>query len=273
MRYTGRAIEFIRANRDQPFFLYLPHTFPHTPSYASEEYEGRSPYGLYADTVEEIDHSTGQILRSLDELDLARHTLVVFTSDNGPRVSGIGRGGNRWGDRGGGGSPGPLRGHKSTTWEGGMRVPGIFRWPGRIAAGETAEVASIADLLPTLAEFAGAKLPQDRTIDGDSLVSLLNGDGQSLGDRLFCYYFGTQLQAVRLGRWKLILKIDRYPAYPASIWYQGNRALFERHYRLLESAELYDLKADISESRNVAADHQEIVARLTGLAHDFEMVQ
>ncbi len=270
-RYTARAVEFIRANRERPFLLYLPHTFPHTPSYASEKFEGRSPHGLYADTVEEIDWSTGVILATLRELGIDERTLVVFTSDNGPRVSGIGRKGNLFGRRGGGGSAGPLRGNKGSTWDGGMRVPAIFRWPGRIpAGGVTGEVASIADLFPTLAGFAGAPLPAGRPLDGRSLAALLTSEADDLDDRPFHYLFGPQLQAIRLGRWKLFLKVTQYPPAADSLWYKDNRRLFERHHRLQPEPLLYDLESDISESTNVAADHPDIVARLSRLAREFD---
>jgi arylsulfatase A-like enzyme len=271
LRYTARAVEFIRANQGRPFFLYFPHTFPHTPSYASEEFEGRSPHGLYADTVEEIDWSVGTILATLDELGIDENTLVVFTSDNGPRVSGIGRKGNRFGERGGGGSAGPLRGHKGTTWEGGMRVPAIFRWPDRIPASRTTgRVASVLDLLPTFAELAGADQPEDRVIDGRSLAQTLASEGQAGVEPLFCYYFGAQLQAVRHGRWKLFLEIEEYPEKPASIWYTDNDALFKRHYRLQPEPRLYDLEADIGESRDLATEHPETVNRLTRMARQFD---
>jgi len=258
-------VEFIRANRDRPFLLYLPHTFPHTPLYASSSYEGRSGHGLYADVVEELDWSMGRILDTLDELGLTRNTLVFFSSDNGPRRSGKE-------PREAGGSAGPLRGYKGTTWEGGMRVPGIFRWPGVIPPGRTSNVvASLLDILPTLADFASADVPADRVIDGRSLRPILEGKQEDFGaDRLFCYYFGAQLQAVRKGRWKLFLAIREYPERPPSLWYQGNDRLFHRHYRLMPHPELYDLSADIGETKNVAAQHPDLVKALTREAAQFD---
>lgn len=266
-RYTERAVRFIEENRERPFLLYFPHTFPHKPLYASEKFEGRSPHGLYADTVEELDWSVGEILRVLEESGLERRTLIVFTSDNGPA-----RSGGRWGDRSDGGSTGGLRGGKGNTFEGGMREPGIFRWPGRIAAGsQTSEPASILDLLPTLAELAGLRIPDDRVIDGRSIVDLLLGKAQSLLAEPFFYYFGTQLQAVRLGPWKLFLQQTELPEQSAALWYLNNPELFERHHRIREAPELYNLEVDRGESRNVAADHPEVVERLEAVARRFDL--
>ena len=265
-RYTERAIEFLEANRDQPFFLYFPHTFPHNPQYASETFEGRSPHGLYADTVEEMDWSVGELLKALERLDLDERTLVMFTSDNGPT-----RGGNRWGRRSSGGSSGGLRGTKGTTFEGGMRVPGIFRWPGTIApGGETSHRSSILDVLPTLAELSGSDVPSDRVIDGRSIASLLRGESLDGADEPFFYYFGNQLQAVRAGKWKLFLRQTEPAQQNASLWYLQNPGLFERHHRMRDAPELYDLDADRAEARNVATEHPEVVERLDGIARTFD---
>ena len=269
-RYTDEAVRFIRDNRDRPFFLYLPHTFPHLPTYAGADFDGRSPHGHYADSVEEVDWSTGVILDTLAELGLDRRTLVVFTSDNGPTAA---RGGpkSHWGDRGIGGSPGPLRGWKGTTWEGGMCVPAVFRWPGRIPAGhEIAEVASILDILPTVAALAGVAPPRDKVIDGGSLRGLLEGRSSGLGERLFCYYFGDQLQAVRQGRWKLVRKLDEYPPYPTSLWFVNNEKLFQAQHRLQAAPELYDLGQDIGEKNNVAGQFADVVRKLEKLAEEFD---
>ena len=266
-RYTDRAIQFIEENRNRPFFLYFPHTFPHNPQYASEDFEGRSPHGLYADTVEELDWSVGEVLRTLREHDLNEKTLVVFTSDNGPT-----RGGGRWGKRSAvGGSAGGLRGNKGGTFEGGMREPGIFWWPGKIApSAETAEVASILDLLPTLAELAGADIPSDRVIDGRSIADLLLGRTDSLTQEPFFYYFGVQLQAIRLGNWKLFLRQVEPAEQSASLWYLQNPELFERHHRMRDEPELYDLATDRAETRNLASMRPDIVERLDGVARQFD---
>lgn len=263
-RYTDRAIAFIEQNRTRPFFLYLPHTFPHSPQYASADFEGRSPHGFYADAVEELDHSTGRILDTLTRLNLAGNTLVVFTSDNGPAP------GRKDEPRWMGGSAGPLRGAKGNTYEGGMRVPAIFWQPGRIAAGKTVDtVASVLDILPTAAHAARAPLPKDRVIDGQSLRDLLYS-ATPITERLFCYYFGGQLQAVRRGKWKLILPIHELPPRPASLWYELMPALFARHYRLKKEPELYDVTADIAERNNVAAQHAGVVRDLTEAAARFD---
>ena len=266
-RYTDKAVQFIEENRNRPFFLYFPHTFPHNPQYASEDFEGRSPHGLYADTVEELDWSVGEVLRTLRELDLNEKTLVVFTSDNGPT-----RGGGRWGKRSArGGSAGGLRGNKGGTFEGGMREPGIFWWPGKIAAdAETAEVASILDLLPTLAELAGADIPGDKVIDGRSIADLLLGRSDSLAEEPFFYYFGVQLQAVRLGNWKLFLRQLEPPELSGSLWYLHNPELFERHHRMRDEPELYDLATDRAETRNLASMRPGVVERLDGIARRFD---
>ena len=267
LRYTERAVRFIQENRTRPFFLYFPHTFPHNPQYASERFEGRSPHGLYADTVEELDWSVGEVLRTLRELGLDEKTLVVFTSDNGPTR---GRGG-RWGRRSSGGSAGGLRGNKGTVFEGGMREPGIFRWPGRIAAGtETSQPASILDLLPTLAELAGTDAPGDRVLDGRSIADLLLGRSAALSPEPFFYYFGTQLQAIRLGNWKLFLRQTEPPENSASLWYLQNPELFDRHHRMRDEPELYDLAADRAESRNLASERPEVVERLDRIARRFD---
>jgi arylsulfatase A-like enzyme len=265
-RYTQRAMRFIGDHRDLPFFLYLAHTFPHSPQYASNDFEGRSPHGYYADAVEELDWSTGRILDTVRQLGIGKHTMVVFTSDNGPAPGR--RGEPRWM----GGSAGPLRGGKGNTYEGGMRVPAIFWQPGTIPAGRTADaVASVMDILPTAAELAKANLPAGRTIDGRPITKVLTGESPAGGEeRLFCYYFGGQLQAVRRGKWKLILRITELPERPASLWYQTMPELFARHYRLKTSPELYDLAADVRESSNLADRHPDIVKDLTRAAERFD---
>ena len=268
-RYTERALEFIRANRERPFLLYLPHTFPHSPLYAAEDREGRSPHGLYADVVEELDASAGQILDLLAELGIEERTLVIFTSDNGSHETAPASKG-RFGVRGAGGDNGPLKGRKGNTFEGGVRVPGIFWMPGRIAGGRTSgAVASALDILPTIMELAGVEPPKGRVIDGRSLAPFLL-EGASQEDQPYFYYFGGQLQAVRIGPWKLFVEITAYPKRPPSLWYRLQPELFERHYRLQPSPELYNLDEDIGETRDVAAQRPQIVTRLTKAARDFD---
>jgi arylsulfatase A-like enzyme len=190
-RYTTEALRFIREQRRRPFFLYLAHNFPHVPLFASGTFRGRSPAGRYGDVVEELDWSVGQVLDTLRREKLDRRTLVIFSSDNGPWLSYDHHGG----------SAGPLREGKGSTWEGGLRVPGLAWWPGRIPAGVVQhEVATTLDLLPTLATLAGAPLP-DRPLDGVDLTPLLLGTG-GVTRPVFCYYRGATLYAARLGPWK-----------------------------------------------------------------------
>ncbi len=231
-RYTARAIEFITANKDRPFFLYLPHTFPHNPIYASKRFAGKSANGPFGDSVEEIDWSTGEILKTIKELGIDENTLVIFTSDNGAA--------SRWG-----GSNAPLRGFKGSTWEGGMREPCIMRWPGKIPAGTTcSELTSTLDLMPTLAKLAGGGPPSDRIIDGFDIWPLMSGQPGAKSPRAaFFYYFKEQLQAVRSGKWKLHL-----PRKPGA------------------GVQLYHLENDIGEQSNVAQQNPDVVARLSALA-------
>ncbi len=251
-RYTQQAVEFIERNREQPFFLYLPHTMPHVPVKPSDEFRGKSRHGRYGDVVEEIDWSTGQILEALERNGIDQNTLVVFTSDNGPWVVGSNKKKIK------GGSAGPLRGAKGTTWEGGMRVPFVARWPGRLPAGLVRDgIATTMDLFTTLIEAAGGQIPSDRVIDGRNILPLLDGAGGSPHSELY-YYFRDRVFAVRSGPWKLhfykrVLNARGRPRDPVRC----------------EPPELYDLSSDISEQQNVAGEHPEIVARLTKLAQEF----
>ena len=192
-RYTGKSVEFIRAHKAEPFFLYFASTFPHTPLFASEKFKDKTPRGRYGDVVEELDWAAGQILDTLRSEGLDKDTFVFFTSDNGP-----------WLIRGlAGGSAGLLRDGKGSTWEGGMREPGIAWWPGKIPAGKVChEIATTMDLLPTIARFAGVEAPQDREMDGVDIAPLLMDAGTTVNREVFCYYRGTELFAARLGRWK-----------------------------------------------------------------------
>ena len=186
-RYTEAALEFIGTRRETPFFLYLAHNMPHVPLFVSEKFAGKSKRGLYGDVMMELDWSVGQILARLKQLGLDEQTLVVFTSDNGPWLGyGID-----------GGSAGPLRDGKGTTWEGGVRVPGIFRWPGKIPAGRrTDAVAGNIDLLPTFARLAGAQPLSDRTIDGRDLWPVLSGATNRSPHPFFHYLGGSAVAAV-----------------------------------------------------------------------------
>ncbi len=241
-RYTEQVIDFISANKNKPFFVYLPHTMPHNPVHSSERFRGKSANNGYGDCVEEIDFSTGQILQTLKNLNIDDRTLVIFTSDNGAA--------SRWG-----GSNLPLSGFKGSTMEGGMREPAVMRWPGKIPAGKTCdELASTLDLLPTLALLAGTKPPADRIIDGKNIWPLMEGKkGAKSPHNAFYYYKIDQLQAVRSGKWKLHLP------YKIKKRSQEKEASFS-------PLKLYDLEADIAETNNVADLHPDVVKRLFALA-------
>ncbi len=235
-RYTEESIRFIRQNKGRPFFLYLPHTFPHVPLFASDAFKGKSPRGLYGDVVEELDWSVGQILDALRGEGLAEETLVIFTSDNGPWLTQFEQGG----------SAGLLREGKGSTWEGGMREPAIAWWPGRVKAGAiNRQIASTLDILPTLLALAGVPAPAGRVLDGVDMSPMLFGTGEGKRD-VFYYYRGTQLYAVRKGPFKAhyITRSGYGPDQP------------EKHDPPL----LYDLDHDPSERFDVAGDHPEVLA-------------
>jgi arylsulfatase A-like enzyme len=209
-RYTAAALDFVEAHRDEPFFCYLPHTMPHIPVHASEEFAGQSYAGDYGDVIEEIDWSTGQILDALDEYGLSEDTLVLFTSDNGP-----------WLDVDDCGLAGPLRGGKFDVWEGGVRVPAIARWPGEIPAGATCrELVTAMDLLPTVAELADAPLPDDRPIDGEDVRALLRSPETASSPHDVHAYYDAEgsLAAVRDAEgWKLHLDRDELYYLPEDV--------------------------------------------------------
>ena len=246
-RYTERALDFIDRNYDQPFLLYFAYSHPHVPIAASNAFKGSTGKGLYADMVAEIDDSVGRVVRRLDEYGLTDNTIVIFTSDNGPWT----RFGNHAGETG------PLRGDKGTTFEGGVRVPGIFCYPGNIPAGtESAAIASTLDILPTLAAFTGAALPEKK-IDGHSLAPLLRGQTTQSPTQAFYYYYGGQLQAVRVGDWKL-----HVPHSWRRVVEKGKDGQPGPEEHIKIELSLFNLKDDIGESNNVAKEHPEIVEQL-----------
>lgn len=252
--YTREAIGFIERSRDQPFFVYLAHPMPHIPIYPGKEFLGTSQAGLYGDSIEEIDWCTGLILDRLQALGLDEHTLVIFTSDNGPWL----------GFEDQSGSAAPLRGAKLTTWEGGVRVPCVMRWPGHIPAGRVcSELATVMDFMPTLAHLSGSSLPQDRTIDGKNLWPLMRGDKDARSPHeVYFYYAGTWLQAVREGRWKLHLARPE----PREGIYGECAPWLAVNTTLMDTPQLYDLQADIGEEHDLAAQHPDVVDRLLSLA-------
>lgn len=236
-RYTEEAARFIRENKDGPFFLYFAHTFPHVPLFASPDFKGRSRAGIYGDTVEEIDWSVGQVLATLRTEGLAANTLVVFTSDNGPWLTM----GNQ------GGSAGLLRDGKGSTWEGGMRVPGIVWMPGSIEPAVTSEMAHAMDLFPTALGLAGVDVPAGVELDGIDLGPLLF-KSKPLPRRPFFYYRGDRLFACRLGDWKAHYRTQTGYGQPEA----------EIH----EPPLLFHLALDPSEKRDVAAENPDILAQI-----------
>ena len=272
-RYTTRALEFIRQQKDRPFFLYLPHTMPHVPQFASPAFSGKSKDGIYGDAVEEVDASTGQILDLLRELHLEERTLVLFTSDNGANLrSARGNPNARYPARSLGGSNGVLRAGKGSTFEGGVRVPFIAWWPGTVPAGRTdATPISALDFFPTFARLANAALPEGVTLDGADISNVLRGQPAPAEPRLLPYYFGVQLQAARKGDWKVILPVDALPENRVpSLWFAHQPDVFERQHRLWPKAALFNLASDPGEKSDVAAQHPEVVKQLVAEAREFD---
>lgn len=276
-RLTDAAVKFIGANKDRPFFLYLPHIMPHVPIF-SRRGSGDSPRGLYRNVVEELDAGVGRVLTALDDAQLRDNTLVIFLSDNGPFLS--------YGDHAGRAEP--FREGKLTTFEGGLRVPFIVRWPGKVPAARTSDALLTGiDLLPTLTKIAGGKLPPERKLDGVDLSQLLMGVPGAPERASFACYSGSELHAVRRGRWKLhvphdYLTVDGPPGkngkpanfanmQPNPIEQSGIRGIASRHGYRVERIELslFDLVADPGETKNVAADHQAVVAELQELAAEY----
>ena len=264
--FTERAVSFIERNRARPFFLYLAHPMPHVPLFVSDKHKGASEQGLYGDVISEIDWSVGQILKALKKTDadkvnydlfkneLEDNTLVIFTSDNGPWLS--------YGNRGG--SCRPLREGKGTTWEGGVREPCIMRWPGRIPAGSVCdEPVMTIDILPTVAGLIGADLPKHK-IDGLDIWPLMAGEpgAKSPHEVLYFYYKQNDLEALRSGKWKLILP-HTYRSLTGKPGKDGKPAGYTQ---VKSGLELYDLKNDISEKHDVAEQHPDVVKRLQALA-------
>jgi len=248
--YTERAVKFIEHNKDKPFFVYIPHSMPHVPLFVTDEFDGKSGKGLLGDTIMEIDWSVGEVVATLRRLNLDKNTLVIFTSDNGPWLS--------YGDHAG--SAGPLREGKGTSFEGGVRVPTLFRMPGRIPANSTCDqLAATIDILPTLAHLTGAPLPEKK-IDGKDIRPLMFGepDAQSPHDA-FAIYFNRQLQAVRDNRWKLVLP-HQYRTMEGQT--PGKDGFPGQYAQRRTPLALFDLVNDIGETTDVSAEHPEIVKRL-----------
>ena len=230
--YTDEALQFISKHKTEPFFLYLPHNAVHFPIYPGKKWAGKSPNGIYSDWVEEVDWSVGRVLDALREQGLSERTLVFFTSDNGGTQRAVNA---------------PLRGFKGSTLEGGMRVPTIAWWPGKIPAGTVCDaVTGMFDILPTFTALAGGQVPADRKIDGANIWPQLSSDKQvPAAHETFYYYRGFRLEAVRYGDWKLQLPSEKKPS---------------------EKPALYNLRTDIGEATDVAAANPSVVAQLQALA-------
>ncbi|MDE2926937.1 MAG: sulfatase [Acidobacteriota bacterium] len=250
-RYSEEAVRFIGENRERPFFLYLAHSLPHVPLFASEDFLGTSRRGLYGDVVEEIDHGVGQIMQALTELGIAERTLVVFTSDNGPWLP----------YREHGGSAGLLREGKGSTWEGGMREPTIFWWPGRLDSGVVMELGSTLDLFSTFCGIAGAEVPSDRIMDSYDLSPVLFGSGESPRKNMF-FYRESKLYAVRQGEFKA--HFISKPVYT-------RRTETETHH---DPPLLYHLGRDPGEQYDVAHLYPDVIQDIEKLVagHRSEMV-
>ncbi|MDF1714522.1 MAG: sulfatase-like hydrolase/transferase [Akkermansiaceae bacterium] len=252
-RYTDEALKFIEHYKDSPFFVYLAHTMPHTKLAVSKEFKGRSKGGFYGDVIEEIDHNTGRVLKTIKDLGLDDNTYVIFTSDNGPWLLRKAHGGNAL----------PLRSGKTTCWEGGLRVPFVIRAPGKIPAGKTNDLLTATiDLMPSIAKLAGAKLPTDRVLDGIDISKVWHGTQHGL-DRPYFYYQHFYLRGVRKGDWKLMLKHEEGPKSFTANWRNHVAA---KDSKPLASHQLFNLKEDVGETTNLAKKHPDKLAELLKLA-------
>ena len=237
-RYTQEALRFIETHQDKPFFLYMPHTFPHVPLYVSNQFSGQSEAGVYGDVVETIDWSVGEILRTLERLNLTENTLVVFTSDNGPWFEG---------------SPGPYRDRKGSSWEGGQRVPFIAQWQGQIPHGVVSdEPAMNIDIFPTFLNLAGIELPSERVIDGKDIFPVLKNEAPSPHDALFLFN-QNRIAGVRSGPWKLVVETHYRGAVPSF----DNANSYYAPYGLL-----FNLERDPSETYSYTREYPEKAAEL-----------
>lgn len=240
-RYTAEVLDFIRKNKNQPFFMYYANNFPHVPLYASKDFEGKSKRGLYGDVVEELDWSVGEILKELKKQKLDKNTFVIFTSDNGPWLM-------KSFLKETGGSAGLLYEGKASTYEGGMRVPAIAWWPGTIKANVTSHaIATTMDLYPTILHLAKAEVPNDRPIDGNDISELLTSKKDKVTEVVYYYHMG-RLQAVRKGPWKAHFMTQG--SYSQEAPKDHNPSL------------LYNIEIDPSEQYEVSKEHPEIVEEL-----------
>ena len=256
-RITERSVNFIHRNKENPFFLYVPHPQPHVPLFVSDKFKGKSDRGLYGDVIMEIDWSVGQILKALQEDGLKDNTLVIFTSDNGPWLS--------YGNHAG--SALPYREGKGTAWEGGQREPFIARWPEKLPAGKVVDVPVMAiDILPTIAGITDSELPE-KNIDGLDVWNVLTGElEESPQEAYFYYYRVNELHGVRYGNWKLY-----FPhTYRTMDGQEPGKDGLPGEYRMVDipKIELYNLEEDESEINNVADKHPKIVEKIKELADE-----
>jgi arylsulfatase len=254
-RITERSVAFINKNRENPFFLYVPHPQPHVPLFVSDTFKGKSGRGLYGDVIMELDWSVGEILRALEENGLTENTMVIFTSDNGPWLS--------YGNHAG--SAYPLREGKGTAWEGGQREPFLVKYPKRIPSNRVVDAPVMAiDILPTIAEATNAPLPQKK-IDGKSAWGLFTGETQNSPQKAYFYYYRVnELFGVRYGKWKLY-----FPhTYRTMEGQEPGKDGLPGDYKMVEikDIELYDLEADVGETTNVANLHPDIVTEISVMA-------
>lgn len=241
-RYTQKAIDFVKAHKDEPFFVYLPHSMPHIPLYVPDDVRDADPLNAYTNTIEHIDFETGRLLDVLDELELTDNTYVIYATDNGPWLP----------FRHHGGSAGPLRQGKGTTFEGGQRVPCLIRGPGIPTGTVCNELIGTIDVLPTIAAITGKPLPSNNKIDGIDVSALWNGTAEGPLREEFVHYTSQgQLEGIRQGNWKLLVKKPR----PR----RGQQQAVEQPKPTIL---LFNLKEDLGEQANVAEQHPEIVNRL-----------
>lgn len=256
-QYTERAVSFIEKNKEEPFFVYLPHSMVHVPLYVSDDFKGKSGAGLFGDVMMEVDWSAGEIMKVLRKHNLQKKTLFVFTSDNGPWLN--------YGDHAG--SAAPLREGKGTMFDGGCREPMLAWWPGTIPANSVCrEPAMTIDLLPTIAHLAKANLPK-HTIDGQNIWPLFTEDGVPSPQEAYYLYYGNQLQAIRQGKWKL-----HFPhGYRTMNGRPGGKGGIPTNYSQAKiGLSLFDLSEDIGESKDLKDKHPKVVQRLSQLGKDFD---
>ena len=248
-RYTEEVVSQIKQMKKDPFFIYLAHNLPHIPLFRSEEFKGKSKAGTYGDVIEEIDWSVGEILKTLKAEGLDKNTLVLFTSDNGP-----------WHTfKTHGGSAGMLRGAKVGTFEGGMRVPAIFWWPGKLKQGVVMDMGTTLDMLPTISSLTGIELPNDRKYDGSDLSPVLFGTGKSTRNTIF-YYHGTKVRALRVGDFKAHFMIQNEYGSQTAHPITSPPTEIPNQLTLLETPYLFNLAIDPGERHNIADNHPEIIA-------------